>query len=56
MDSLGTEPDDGPCHFIVTMNPFLMMYAFRRAGLAAPHGAAAGWKPALRLGLSVSHL
>ena len=56
VDSLGTQPGDGPCQFIIIMKLSPMMYASRRTGLASPHDAPAGWKPALGLGLSVSHL
>ena len=38
------------------MQPFQKLYASRRGGVFAPHGAAACWKPRQRLDLSVSHL
>ena len=56
VDSLGTQPGDGPCQVIIIMNPFPMMYEVRRTGLPAPHCAAAGRKSGQRLDLSVSHL
>ena len=55
-DRFGTQAGNGPCQLVIAVKPFPTLYAFRRIGVPAPHGAVACWQPEARLDPDVSHL